>query len=112
MDSTPCRGFTDLPVIIHGRIFVHGRYNFLIFILRWQTIIIASFLYVRSRCKLASIEFGERRLSTMECAKQSHFKNSIIPILRTLNRPVLFGRVYGEEVSGNALSGDASVSLG
>src|SRR5262249_16565898 len=112
MDSTPCRGFTDLPVIVHSRVFGHGRYNFPIYILRRQTIIIASFLYVRSRCELASIEFGERRLSTMECAKQSHFKNSIIPILRTLNRPVLFGRVYGEEVSSNALSGDAGVSHG
>ena len=47
----------------------------------------------------------------MECAKQSHFKNSIIPILRTLNRPVLFSRVYGEEVSSNALSGDTGFSL-
>src|SRR5260370_26000501 len=48
----------------------------------------------------------------MECAKQSHFKNSIIPVLRTLNRPVLLGRVDGKEVSCNALSGDAGVSLG
>ena len=48
----------------------------------------------------------------MECAKQSHFENRIIPILGTLNRPVFFGRVYSEEVSSNALSGDADVSLG
>ena len=48
----------------------------------------------------------------MECAKQSHLKNGIVPILRTLNRPVLFGRVDCEEVISDALSRNAGVSLG